>query len=165
MRKKESGSTYFIWNNFFHFRKHTGEKPFSCPVCFRCFARSDKLTIHVRYSKMNSKILKKLDEIWLFFYFRVHTGERPYTCSGCSRSFAQVSYMKIPFETERSCLNSLNTIIVFYFIHSETIYWHINVEMFAVATNSKVIQEKPFKMLHKMHIYILFLFDDSKWWK
>lgn len=33
----------------FCYRKHTGEKPFVCSVCNRGFARSDKLTIHIRY--------------------------------------------------------------------------------------------------------------------
>lgn len=51
---------------------HTSERPHTCTVCHRTFARVYLLELHKR----------------------THTGERPYACSLCDRSFAQLSVLR-----------------------------------------------------------------------
>lgn len=89
-------------------RKHTGERPFTCHVCHRSFARSDKLTIHMR----------------------VHTGEKPYRCKNCDRAFAQVNAIELKgISSIHSCEN--NNID---FSFRVTTWRHTKSEMYAVPS-------------------------------
>lgn len=38
-----------------HFRRHTGEKPFTCPVCYRLFSHSSSLKQHMIVHIKNNK--------------------------------------------------------------------------------------------------------------
>nr|CAD7610957.1 unnamed protein product [Timema genevievae] len=81
-------------------RRHTGEKPFLCPICPTSFSTRGNLKRHIK-SHNGEKPWKCIEcgscfteNKSLKVHMRRHTGERPYQCRMCDQSFSQTGILK-----------------------------------------------------------------------